>query len=171
MAKIIGSFDQLWTSDLEAKAKALGALDGDLPRVRATVKNALISADWASNDGSLRFSSDNDQNNALKAAVEAMTSASQRAAAERKVTVKHAGVAPTRSQVLLASASAPPTTFSSVSPVRTGAFSPESAKAGDKCPRCNSMMEPVGLVNERAALYCSRDRVVLPLSAESSVRY
>lgn len=172
MAKITGSFDNLWTSELEAKAKGLGVIDGDLPRIRASVKNALISADWVTNDGTVTFSSENDKSNALKAAVEVLTISSQRTTAERRVVVRpQAGMSPTKSQVLLASsASAAPTGFSSVSPVRNGAFSPEMAKAGDKCPRCNSTMEPVGLVNERAALYCSRDRVVEPLSADSSVR-
>jgi len=172
MAKITGSFDNLWTSELEAKAKSLGVIDGDLSHIRASVKNALISADWVEKDGTLSFSSENDRTNALKAAVDVLTVNSQRAAAERKVVVRPtAGTSPTKSQVLLASAtSASPTAFSSVSPVRTGAFAPEMAKPGDKCPRCNSTMEPVGLVNERAALYCSRDRVVEPLSAASSVR-
>jgi hypothetical protein len=173
MAKTTSSFDHLWTSELEAKAKSLGVIDGDLPRIRATVKNTLISADWAANDGTVTFSSEEDRNNAIKAAVDVLTIASQRTAAERRVVVKPTvGSAPTKSQVLLASAGGDAlTAFSSVSTVRTGAFAPEMAKAGDKCPRCNSSMEPIGLVNDRAALYCSRDRVVLPLSASSSVRY
>jgi hypothetical protein len=172
MAKITGNFDNLWTSDLEAKAKGLGVIDGDLPRVRAAVKNALVSADWAANDGSLTFLSENDRNNAVKAALDVLTTVSQRASADRRVTVKPTGSSPTKSQVLLAStAGAPTTAFASVTPVRNGAFTPDVAKAGDKCPRCSGSMEPVGLVNDRAGLYCSRDRVVLPLSAASSVRY
>ena len=172
MAKISGSFDNLWTSELEAKAKAFGVIDGDLSRIRATVKNALISADWALNDGSLLFSSENDKANAVKAAVEVLSAASQRQVAERRVTVRPTvGSSPTKAQVLQASTGVDSMSFSSVSTVKSGSFSPDMAKAGDKCPRCSGAMDPVGLVNDRAALYCPRDRVVLPLPPASSVRY
>lgn len=171
MAKISGTFDQLWTSDMESKAKALGVIDGDLHRVRASVKNLLVTAGWAANDGSLSFTSETDRSNAITASMQVLTSTAQRTAAERRVTVAPRGSTPTKASILQASAAAPPqsASFSSASPVRVASF-PALAKVGDRCPRCNGNMDPVGLVNDRGALYCPRDRVVLPLSPDVSVR-
>lgn len=42
-------------------------------------------------------------------------------------------------------------------------FNPVMAKFDEKCPRCGSAMQAVSLVNAKMAVFCTRDRVVLPV--------
>jgi len=174
--KITGTFDEIWNQGMEANAKALGVRDGDLPKVRAKVKNLFISAGWASPEGDVEFVSQLDAANALQAARKELSRVAERVAHEGKVVRATAGTTPTKSQVLSASAGSDPTgpttaTIHTSHTIEAGAFAPKMGKVGDRCPRCMGSMEPVGLANGKGAIYCTRDRVVVPLSQDTQVRY
>jgi hypothetical protein len=178
MAKITGTFDKLWNQGMADDARRLGVVDGDLSRVRSKVKNLLIDAGWAKADGAVEFVTEQDAANALQAAHKVLTSAAASFSAQRKVVKASVGHSPTRAQVLSGSTissavSNDPVTvnLTSANTVDAGSFNPEMGKVGDRCPRCHGSMEPVGLVNDRAGLYCPRDRVVSPLPAGTQVRY
>lgn len=174
------SFESLWSRHLEPKAKAHGVRDGDVSKVRTAVKNLLVTAGWADQNGATSFGSIKDFNACLSAATQTIDRVAPPLAAERKLTTVRAGFTPTKSQMLAGSAVAlpaatgewTPVTLESVPEVQVAAvtFSPLLAKLGDKCPRCSGSMQPVALVNDRAALYCNRDRVVLPLPPEQTMR-
>lgn len=165
MTKITGTFDNFWTS-IEAKAKELGVVDGDLPQVRTAVKNVLVTAGWADISGAVNFLSDKDKAAAVSAATAEVQRLSPTIAQSRKLTF-NSGFQPTKNSL-----SANTTTSLEMSNVQSVSsnFAPQMAKVGDACPRCSGSMQPVGLVNERSALYCPKDRVVMPLPAGVSLR-
>lgn len=165
MAKITGTFDNFWSS-IEAKAKELGVVDGDLPQVRTAVKNVLVTAGWADVSGIVNFLSDNDKAAALSAATAEVQRLSPAISQSRKLTLT-AGFQPTKNSL-----SANTTTTLEMSNVESvsSSFTPQMAKVGDACPRCSGSMQPVGLVNDRSALYCPKDRVVMPLPTGVSLR-
>jgi len=165
MAKITGTFDNFWSS-IEAKAKELGVVDGDLPQVRTAVKNVLVTAGWADVSGIVNFLSDNDKAAALSAATAEVQRLSPAISQSRKLTLT-AGFQPTKNSL-----SANTTTTLEMSNVESvsSSFAPQMAKVGDACPRCSGSMQPVGLVNDRSALYCPKDRVVMPLPTGVSLR-
>ncbi len=165
MAKITGTFDNFWSS-IEAKAKELGVVDGDLPQVRTAVKNVLVTAGWADVTGIVNFLSDNDKAAALSAATAEVQRLSPAISQSRKLTLT-AGFQPTKNSL-----SANTTTTLEMSNVESvsSSFTPQMAKVGDACPRCSGSMQPVGLVNDRSALYCPKDRVVMPLPTGVSLR-
>jgi hypothetical protein len=166
MANITGTFDNFWSS-IEAKAKELGVVDGDLPQVRTAVKNVLVTAGWADVSGGVNFLSDNDKAAALSAATTEIQRLSPTISQSRKLTFT-AGFQPTKNRL-----SANTTTTLEMSNVESvsSSFTPHMAKVGDACPRCSGSMQPVGLVNDRSALYCPKDRVVMPLPTGVSLRY
>lgn len=170
MAKIVGTFENFWLP-LEAKAKAVGVKDGDLTAVRASVKNLLVTAGWSDSAGNTSFLSASDQASCLAAAEAEVSRVAPTVAASRKLVVS-SGFHPTKASV--SAGISPPMTLtemSSVPTVSASNFRPEMGKAGDRCPRCSATMEPVGLVNDRAALYCAKDRVVTPLPSGTSLRH
>lgn len=183
MAKITGTFDKLWNQGMADDARKLGVIDGDLLTVRSRVKALFVSAGWAQPDGTVEFVTEQDAANALQAAREVVEKTSTRLAAERKVVRAHpvsAGTTPTKMQVLsgnarpidhINEAGSSSAVLHSTGAVATASFNPKMGQVGDRCPRCHGSMEPVGLVNERGALYCSRDRVVQPLPDGTQVRY
>lgn len=164
MAKISSTFESFWQS-LEVKAKELGVGDGDLPQLRSGVKNVLVAAGWSNTSGKLEFLSASDQSACEAAAMAEMQRVAPAMAQSRKLTFT-SGFNPTKHNL---SASTTTTEMASVSPV-TSAFSPMMAKVGDTCPRCSGSMQAVGLVNERSALYCPKDRVVMPLPSGVTLR-
>ena len=173
MSKINTTFDSLWKQGLEGDAKNLGVIDGDLPQVRNRVKNLFVSAGWTKPDGTTEFVSNQDCANALQAARTELNKVAPLVAAQRKVAAiraSTAGATPTKSGVLSASVAGSAPATQQVTLQSTGAevaaasFAPNMGKVGDKCPRCYGHMEPVKLANNRAAIYCTRDRVVTPLS-------
>ena len=163
MAKISGTFENFW-QDLERKAKDQGVGDGDLSQVRRAVKNVLIAAGWADAAGNVEFLSEADKT-ACKAAADAEVARVVPAMAQARTLNFTAGFHPTKNALQASTA----TEMTAVSPV-SAAFNPVLAKVGDKCPRCEGSMQAVGLVNERAALYCPKDRVVMPLPSGVSLR-
>jgi hypothetical protein len=173
------SFEQLWAGELEAKARAAGAIDGDIPRIRSAAKNLLISAGWAETTGECHFLSDGDKGACLTAAAETIERTTGQLVSERNLVraTTQPGFSPTKTQVLAGSAQAAVSAgvetmvLESVQQVSAGSFTPACAKLGDRCPRCSGSMETVGLVNDKASIYCTRDRVVLPLSSDYSMRY
>ena len=175
MKKLNASFESVWSTSLEPKARALGAIDGDLDRVRAAAKSLMITAGWTNNTGDCSFVNEGDLSNCLSATVQLVENTTKSVVAQRRVVTAKAGFGPTKAQVVagsaraLVSASAPTVELTSTQ-VAASNFAPAMARVGDRCPRCSGSMEPVGLVNERAGLYCPRDRVVLPLPADQSVR-
>lgn len=179
MAKITGTFNKLWKQGMEDDARRLGVIDGDLAAVRAKVKNTLVSGGWANAEGNVEFVTEQDAANALQAAQKTLIAASERLAKERKVVRTSSGVTPTKASVLSASTvHVDPSekrvvnlTSAGNTHVDASAFSPKMGEVGDRCPRCRGSMDPVGLVNDRAGLYCTRDRVVVPLPTGTQVRY
>lgn len=166
------TFDLLWKKGLENDAKNLGVIDGDLGTVRAKVKNLFVSAGWAEPDGTASFVSDLDFANALQAARAELNKVAPFIAATRKVEAirASAGGSPTKSQVVAGkslSASAEVTLQSTGNLVTAATFAPKMGQVGDKCPRCNSQMDPVMLANKQPAIYCVRDRVVTPLPRQA----
>jgi hypothetical protein len=165
MAKITGTFDNFWSS-IEAKARELGAVDGDLPQIRSAVKNVMVTAGWADVSGSVNFLSKSDKASALSAATAEVQRLSPAITHARKLTFT-AGFQPTKGS--LSASASPVLEMSNVESV-SSSFSPQMAKVGDACPRCSGSMQPVGLVNDRSALYCPKDRVVMPLPTGVSLR-
>jgi hypothetical protein len=172
MSRIKSSFSQVWSKHLEAKAREAGAIDGDIPRLQNSAKNLMVSAGWTSPDGQCDFVSPQDLSACVQAAAEEIASTAQKLAGERRLRRLPVGSTTTKSQVTSGSAhqigaaaelSSAQTTSSSAMPIM--------AKPGDRCPRCSGSMRSLGLVNDRAGLYCQRDRVVLPLSADFQMRY
>ena len=173
MSKISGTFEELWQSGMEANAKDLGVLDGDLATVRSKVKNLLIRAGWAQSDGSVGFVSDLDHANALQACRKELNAAADKLVSERKVVRASAvpGSTPTKEQVLSASSNVPQeATLYPSAIVDASSALPKIGHIGDRCPRCSASMQPVGLANNKAALYCTQDRVVVPLASDITVR-
>lgn len=150
------TFENLWTNILSAKAASAGVSDGDLDEVRSSVKSALVSAGWVESSGACSFLSNTDKGNCLTAAAEQIQRVAPNLVNNRKVT---------RMQVMSASAT---TDFAPNNAV--SASLPGMAKVGDRCSKCSGTMDVVGLVNDRAGLYCSRDRVVLPLPSGTSLK-
>lgn len=153
------TFAYLWENGLEADAKRSGVIDGDLPKVRSKVKSMLISAGWCTPGGDVEFVSDEDYANCLQRAGKELARVSALVSSVRKAEALSANAgSPTRAQVL-AGADVPLQTKVS------GGFSPAMGEVGDPCPRCQGPMQVVAIANSRAALYCTRDRVVTPLGA------
>jgi hypothetical protein len=167
MAKITGTFDNFWSS-IEAKARELGAVDGDLPQIRIAVKNVLVTAGWADVSGIVNFLSETDKASALSAATAEVQRLSPALTQARKLTFT-AGFQPTKGSLSASASASPVLEMSNVESV-SSSFSPQMAKVGDACPRCSGSMQPVGLVNDRSALYCPKDRVVMPLPTGVSLR-
>lgn len=163
MTKISGTFEQLW-QDLEVSAKTAGIIDGDLDIVRSSVKNLLVTAGWADPSGVVSFVSTSDQATCVEAAKTELARLAPTLSTQRKLVTAELSSHQNKMQVLSAGAA---TDFTGTG---VSASAPTMAKAGDRCPRCSGAMEPVGLVNDRAALYCDKDRVVLPLPFGTSLR-
>lgn len=166
MAKITGTFDSFWQS-LEGTAKDLGVTDGDLPQLRTSVKSVLVAAGWADPSGKTEFLSASDEK-ACRAAAETEVSRLAPALAQARQLVFTSGFHPTKNS--LSAASAPVVTEMTSAQTVTSSFQPQMAKVGDSCPRCSGPMQAVGLVNDRSALYCPKDRVVEPLPVGVSSR-
>ncbi len=160
------TFETIWEKSLETVARQNGAVDGDLHRVRTAAKNLLVAAGWAQPSGDCSFVSDADLQACVSAAVPAVTRAAKQAESERRLAPPTPGLSPTKRQIMAGAETVELTSAQ----LTASAFSPQMAQVGDRCPRCSGSMEPVGLVNERAGLYCVRDRVVLPLASEQAVR-
>jgi hypothetical protein len=171
--KITGTFEGIWKDGLEGDAQKAGVRDGDLHRVRARLKALFIRAGWATPEGNVDFVSEEDAANALIAARRELDTVASKVAHEGRVTRSVAGSSPTKSQVLSAamrSEQQMATLHSSPQNEVSGSFAPRMGQTGDHCPRCSSAMEPVRLANQRAALYCTRDRVVIPMSPDTQIR-
>ncbi len=167
-------FNHLWQTILEPKAKDMGLIDGDMPKVRSAVKNMMVSAGWSDVEGKVDFISAEDLNAGMEASLDIIKVIGPTLVASRRVTHRH-GFTPTKTQIVDTTVS--PVVQASVEPVEltstqsvTAAFHPEMGKVGDRCPKCSGSMEPVALVNERGAIMCQRDRVVTPLPIGYSVR-
>ena len=159
MASISGSFDDLWNSGLVDIAKKVGLSGSDIASIRSAVKNRFVSAGWADTNGNLDFVSDADAAFALGEAKKIVDSRSRKVHASRTLNAHHnPSNSPTRTS-LSASSNVGLMDHPSVS---VGSFSPKLASPGDPCPRCNSTMEAVLLANNKSALYCTKDRVVVP---------
>ncbi len=167
--KKTSTFESFWAQNLEPKAKAHGVVDGDLSRIRGAVKNLLISAGWATVEGAMTLSSDKDAANCLTAAAASVDATAPFVAAERKVVRVSAGSTPTKGMLRASADGDSVVDFASQTTVNPEF--PVLASVGDACPRCKGSMEPVALANNKAAVYCNRDRVVLPLPANLEVRY
>jgi len=161
------SFDPYWNERLVPTAMKLGAIDGDLPRIRTAVKNTLITSGWANVHEMVEVTSLNDYNACLKAALDTVARVTPNLVASRTVVKKTAGMAPTKAAL---SASAQPQSVVLQSTQHIAASFPTTAHAGQTCPRCNSIMSAVTLANDQGAVYCRRDRVVLPLPSDHAVR-
>lgn len=152
-------FESVWKNVLVPKASALGAVDGDLDKLRSKVKNYLASAGWVLPSGEMSFVSKTDKASCLSAAADQIARVVPTLVESRRVT---------RMQVTAATVSA---NFVSDPAAHVSASAlPGMASMGDRCPRCSGSMEPVGLVNDRVGLYCTRDRVVLPLPEGTQLR-
>jgi len=164
------SFSDLWATHLEAKALAAGAVDGDFQSIRVAARNVLVSAGWDDGQGALNFVSNTDLASCIKAAVEAVETSAHLASHHRLAARAQpvVGASATKAQVLSAYSMAE---FTSAQKAPVASFSPLMAKPGDRCPRCSGSMEPVILVNDKPAVYCTKDRVVLPLSIDAQNRY
>lgn len=147
------SIEDFWTANFEGRAREHRLPQPATDALRAAVKGTLIDAGWASPDGTLTFSSKADATAAYRASLRRFQPLAERLA--REAQVRFTG-APMRASVS-ASAEVPFT------PVSGAAFHPGVPSVHDKCPRCSSAMEPVRLVNDRVGIFCSKDRVVLPL--------
>jgi hypothetical protein len=169
MFKITGTFDSFWQS-IEADVKDLGISDGDLAHARSSVKSVLVAAGWADPSGSVNFLSESDKAS-CKAAAEAEVARLAPVMNQSRKLSFSAGFQPTKNS-LTASTTTAAGAFTEMANVQTVSsnFSPALAKLGDACPRCSGTMQPVGLVNDRAALYCPKDRVVQPLPLGVSLR-
>lgn len=158
------TYDDVWMG-LEKAAKAEGANDKDLETMRSKVKSFLVDCDWVTPDGEVTVVSVRDKAAMIKAAsdqVQRLLPAvvGTRLAASIQANV---GFAPTKGQVVAGS-----TTFSSL--LREASSNnnlPMLASVGDRCPKCSSSMKVVRLVNDKAGLFCTSDRVVLPLATTS----
>lgn len=150
------SFEDIWGTTLVAKAKSAGVRDGDLDQVRSSVKNMLVSSGWVTADGKTNFLSSVDANAALSAATSHLEKVAEPLVQASKVT---------RAQVIQASMM---TDFHSAG-TSVVAGLPGVATVGDRCTKCSGAMDVVSLVNDRVGLYCTRDRVVLPLPAGTEI--
>jgi hypothetical protein len=156
MAILKSSVEKVYQT-IETEAKGNGVRDGDMDAVYRVVKATLVDAGWATSGGEVSFVSAEDAQNAMGAVRDAVLTLSK-GLANRKV-VLQPGSQPTKNHVSSASA----VSFQSVPQAVAGGFHATMAKVGDTCPKCNGSMQQVLLVNERSGLYCSKDRVVLPL--------
>jgi hypothetical protein len=154
MASINSSLEDFWAANFDGRAREHRLTRPQTDALRAAVKGTLIDAGWAKPDGTLAFSSKADANTAYKAAMRRFQPLAERLAREARV----------RSPLpVSASVSAPANV--PITSVNGSTFRPGVPGVHDKCPRCSSQMEPVRLVNDRVAIFCSKDRVVLPLPA------
>ena len=154
------NMETFWAK-VEPRARELGAQDSDNTILRSKVKNLLISASWGSPSGELSFLSDSDEANAISAAMdlvdeEAVKVVAVRHRANREIRV---GCTPTATGVSQAVSAS---TFSPVGQAPVAPL-PPPVTLDTRCPRCSSPMNTVGLANDGAAIYCSKDRIVLPL--------
>lgn len=160
------TMEEFWTG-VEGRARALGAQDSDVAQLRSKTKNLLVSAEWSDTSGNISFSSDNDEKNAISAAVALIEDETGALIAKRQRSnrVIRAGYAPT-SSAITAGVSQTELTASTFRPAAETAHMaelPGPVTMDSRCPRCNSAMQATGLVNNGTALYCSKDRIVLPL--------
>ena len=151
------SMEDFWSANFEGRAREHRLTQPQTASLRAAVKGTLIDAGWAQPDGTLTFSSKADAAAAYKASIRRFQPLAERLAREARVQV---GSTPTRASVS-ASASAPANV--PLTSLNGSSFHPGVPGLHDNCPRCSSPMQPVRLVNERVAIFCSKDRVVLPL--------
>ena len=149
---------------LSGKAQELGANDGDLPEVARKVRSLLISSGWGNRDGSLNFLSEADKANAVRAATEVVMTVVPRVVQTRALRAQRAKVGsdPTRLSASSVGVSLSANThFVSADKSIPGLHG--HVTPGTPCTKCNSPMLVVQLVNDKQALYCKNDRVVLPL--------
>ena len=157
---IKSNMETFWAK-VEPRARELGAQDSDVAVIRQKVKNLLISAEWCTSNGDVSFLSKGDEANAISAATtlvddEAVHVVAKRHRGNRELRI---GCTPTANGVAtLMSAS----TFSPVGQAPVAPL-PERVTLDTRCPRCSSAMGTIGLANDGAAIYCSKDRIVLPL--------
>lgn len=164
--KISSNFESFWQS-LEPKAKGTGMSDGDLAHARSSVKNVLVAAGWSDSSGRIEFLSSADQAACENAALAEVQRIAPSLVQSRKLVFTD-GFHPTRHS--LSAQTQPQAALAEMTPVVSSNFHPTLAKVGDNCPRCSGAMQAVGLVNDRSALYCPKDRVVMPLPSGVSLR-
>lgn len=157
------TWSAFWGS-IEDTARKSGAVDVDLVALANSTRNLLISAGWCGVDNTVVFSSENDRANAVAAATDHVKDQTPIVVGGRirQNRVIRAGYELSPSQAkdhatLSASNFMPVENTAAVSPL------PGLADTGSKCPRCEGSMVVVGLVNDKAAVYCLKDRIALPL--------
>ena len=153
------TFSDLWNNGLVDVARKEGVRDGDLPKVRSSVKAALIRATWCNREGELEFSNDKDQANCLRRARQVVQSEAPKYA-HSHLAASMAGQSPNKKALSAFLNPVTPDTMLSAG------FSPRMAKMGDSCPNCGGQMRAVELANSKPGLFCTHDRVCLPLSIE-----
>lgn len=151
------TFSDLWNNGLADVAREEGVRDGDLPKVRASVKAALIRATWCARDGSLEFANDKDQANCLRHARKVVEKEAPKYA-HSHLAASMVGQSPTRRSLSAFLNPVTPDTMLSAG------FSPRMAEVGDSCPNCGGQMRAVELANSKPGLFCPHDRVCLPLA-------
>jgi hypothetical protein len=149
----------LWAA-VEPRARELGAQDSDVSELRSKVRNLVIAAGWGDIAGNLAFVSDSDQKNCISAAMtlvddETVPLVAKRVRSNRKIRVGYAA-SPTGGSAAISAS-----TFAPVG-AQTAAL-PDPVTPDTRCPRCASAMSTVGLANDGVGIYCSKDRIVLPL--------
>lgn len=142
------SFDVLWRRAVSKSATEFQN-DGEQQTVKARVLSDLKFAGLY--DGISLTPTSVDELKTISAVADRRL-AEFRVGAEKKLSAK--------AEASVSASSDPPATKVSAN----GEFLPVMAKVGDRCPKCNGMMSPVGLVNGKVGMICQADRVVLPMS-------
>lgn len=160
------TMESFWAG-IEGRARELGAQDSDVAQLRSKTKNLLISADWSDTSGNVTFSSDNDEKNAISAAVnlieeETGTIIAKRVRNNREIRM---GYSPSSSAITAGAnpAELQASTFRPAAESAQMSALPGPVTMDTRCTRCGGAMQATVLVNNGTGLYCSKDRIVLPL--------
>lgn len=152
-------FQDLWATVLESKARQLGITSPvDVGAARQAVRSLCASVGWLEGDD-LSFVTVADKTTCLNSATAVLEKRGQ-AAVMASLAPKE-GEFPTQAR-LVADTKAKQVPFVAAENVVTAAV-PGLACADERCPRCSSTMLPVELVNGKTGMYCTQDRVVVPM--------
>lgn len=151
MTSLKQPFNDMWEKVRKHSGISAGTSDSDLVRERAAVKALVVDAGWSDDKGaSVSFTSSDDYRSAIKASVTEFKRVYEISGQHTMLVAGHASGSALKASV----------GFDSVA---KASFNPVMASLNDKCPRCNSSMEPVGLANSKSAVYCRKDRIAIPL--------
>jgi hypothetical protein len=160
------TLDAFWADVCQPMLAQQGGNDGDVQAARNKVKAMLVSAGWCGADGVLSFVSPQDRRTAERQALVAVVSSVARSVAVRAqaAATQQPGMVPTVASVAMqAIETRQVVEMHTLSAATENPLAFAMAKVGDPCPKCQAPMTTISLANSRPALFCNKDKVVVPL--------